>query len=96
LQNGQKISIALEEFGLEYETKHIDLSKDEQKQPEFTKVNPNGRIPAIVDHSHSPPFTVFESGAIFLYLVDHYDKEHKFSFSDPLQHSEMVQWLFFQ
>lgn len=84
----------MQEFGLEYETKHIDLSKDEQKQGWFTKINPNGRIPAIVDESKLPPFPVFESGAIFLYLVDNYDQEHKFSFSDPLKHSEMIQWLF--
>jgi glutathione S-transferase len=84
----------MQEFGLEYETNHIDLSKDEQKQDWFTKINPNGRISAIVDNSKSPPFPVFESGAIFLYLVDHYDEKHNFCFSEPLQHSKMVQWLF--
>lgn len=94
--NGQKTSIILEELGLDYKTTHIDLSKDEQKSDSFTKINPNGRIPAIIDHSKSPPFPVFESGAIFLYLVDHYDQHHKFSFSDALKRSEMIQWLFWQ
>lgn len=93
--NGQKISIALEEFGLEYTVKHIDLSKDQQKEPWFTKINPNGRIPAIIDESRDN-FAVFESGAIFMYLVQHYDPHHKFSFSEPDQQSELLQWLFFQ
>ncbi|MCJ1477182.1 hypothetical protein MMC13_005853 [Lambiella insularis] len=93
--NGQKISIALEEFGLDYRTKHINLAEDEQKTDWFTKINPNGRIPAIVDLSRDS-FPVFESGAIFLYLVEHYDPEHKFSFTDANERSEMAQWLFFQ
>jgi glutathione S-transferase len=93
--NGQKISIFLEELGIPYKTTAIDLGKDEQKTPEFIAINLNGRIPAIVDHSRND-FPVFESGAIFLYLVEHYDKEFKFSFQDPDERSEMIQWLFFQ
>lgn len=93
--NGQKISIFLEELGIPYKTTPIDLSKDEQKSPSFLKTNPNGRIPAIIDHNRNA-FPVFESGAIFLYLAEHYDKDFKFSFADPDEKSEMLQWLFFQ
>jgi glutathione S-transferase len=93
--NGQKISIFLEELGIPCTTTAIDLGKDEQKAPSFLETNPNGRIPAIIDHSRNS-FPVFESGAIFLYLSSHYDTSHKFSFSDANEHSEMVQWLFFQ
>jgi glutathione S-transferase len=93
--NGQKISIFFEELGVPYTTTAIDLGKDEQKAPSFLKTNPNGRIPAIIDHTRNS-FPVFESGAIFLYLLSHYDKQYKFSFSDADEHSEMVQWLFFQ
>lgn len=93
--NGQKISIFLAELGIPYKTTPINLSTDEQKAPSFLSINPNGRIPAIIDHSRNS-FHVFESGAIFLYLAAHYDTEHRFSFADPDEHSEMLQWLFFQ
>jgi glutathione S-transferase len=93
--NGQKISIFLEELGIPYTTISINLGKDEQKTAEFLKTNPNGRIPAIIDHSRSS-FPVFESGAIFLYLAEHYDTEFKFSFNDANEKSECLQWLFFQ
>jgi glutathione S-transferase len=93
--NGQKISVFLEELGVPYTTTAIDLSKDEQKSSEFLKTNPNGRIPAIIDHSRNS-FSVFESGAIFLYLAEHYDTDFEFSFSDADEKSEMLQWLFFQ
>jgi glutathione S-transferase len=65
----------------------------------FLKINPNGRIPAIVDRSTNPPTPVFESGAIMLYLTDKYDPEGKASYSrekDPQKYYEMLQWLFFQ
>jgi len=93
--NGQKISIFFEELGIPYKTTAIDLSKDEQKSASFLKVNPNGRIPAIVDHSRDS-YPVFESGAIFLYLAEHYDKDFKFSFQDSDERMDMIQWLFFQ
>jgi glutathione S-transferase len=93
--NGQKISIFLEELGIPYKTSSIDLGKDEQKSSSFLKTNPNGRIPAIIDHSRNS-FPVFESGAIFLYLAEHYDKSFKFSFEDADERSECLQWLFFQ
>lgn len=93
--NGQKISIFLEELSIPYTTTAIDLSADEQKSASFLATNPNGRIPAIIDHSRNS-FPVFESGAIFLYLATHYDPEYRFHFRDANEHSEMLQWLFFQ
>jgi glutathione S-transferase len=97
--NGHKVSIFLEElkaaYGLEYDFQGLSFSKNEQKEGWFLKINPNGRIPAIVDRSHGN-LAVFETGAILLYLAQHYDKEYKFSF--PLgsqEYSEALQWLFF-
>ena len=60
--NGHKASVTLEELGLAYETHAIDLSKNVQKEPWFLAINPNGRIPAIVDRDLAPPLAVFESG----------------------------------
>jgi glutathione S-transferase len=93
--NGQKISLFLEELGLSYKTTAINLGADEQKSPSFLSTNPNGRIPAIIDHSRSS-FPVFESGAIFLYLAEHYDPDYRFHFHEPNERSEVLQWLFFQ
>ena len=67
--NGHKVSIALEEMGLDYRVHHLDLSALDQKQPAFTAINPNGRIPAVVD-TDNDDFVVFESGAILLYLAE--------------------------
>ena len=75
----------------------IDISKNIQKEPWFIKLNPNGRIPVIVDRSRNN-FPVFESAAILLYLQHHYDKENKFAFdkeTDSDNWSEMLQWIFF-
>ncbi|KAH7079033.1 glutathione S-transferase [Paraphoma chrysanthemicola] len=93
--NGQKISIFLEELSTPYTVTSIDLGADEQKKPDFLRTNPNGRIPAIVDHARGS-FPVFESGAIFLYLAEHYDPDFRFHFKDANEKSEMIQWLFFQ
>lgn len=93
--NGQKISVFLEELGIPYKTTAIDLSKDEQKTSSFLGINPNGRIPAIVDHSRKS-LPVFESGAILLYLAQHYDRDFKFCFEDPDETTEMMSWIFFQ
>ena len=70
--NGRKISIALEELGLPYTVKVVDITQGEQFKPEFLAVNPNNKIPAIVDHEGpgGRPLTVFESGAILLYLAE--------------------------
>ena len=78
----------------------IDMSKVEQKEPWFIKINPNGRIPAIVDRTRGGPdgFPVFESAAILLYLAQHKDTEHRFWFKpdeQPEDYSEMLQWIFF-
>jgi len=94
--NGHKASITLELLGLKYDTYKIDFSKNEQKEEWFLKINPNGRIPAIVDKSNNN-FRVFESGSIMLYLIDKYDKDHKLSFPHGTnEYYEMVSWLFFQ
>ena len=90
--NGYKISIALEELGLPYQLRLIDLKKNEQKQPWFLAINPNGRIPAIVDHDNDD-FAVFESGAILIYLAE---KTGKLLPLEPKARSQTLQWLMFQ
>ena len=75
----------------------IDISKNVQKEPWFIKLNPNGRIPVLVDRKRDN-FTVFETAAILLYLEQHYDTQLKFSFDrdrGPNDYSEMLQWIFF-
>ena len=67
--NGYKVSIALEELGLDYQLHHIDLMVGEQNNPEFLALNPNGRIPAIVDRDNND-LAIFESGAILIYLAE--------------------------
>lgn len=90
--NGRKISIALEEMGLPYTVHALQFSKGEQKTPEYLKINPNGRIPAIVDRD-AEDFAIFESGAILLYLGE---KSGKFLPADPKGRSVVTQWLMFQ
>lgn len=90
--NGYKISIALEELGLPYTVHAIDLGAKDQKKPEFLAMNPNGRIPVIVDRE-AGDFPVFESGAILLYLAE---KTGKLLPSEPKARSIAVQWLMFQ
>ncbi|OOF11797.1 glutathione S-transferase [Salinivibrio proteolyticus] len=90
--NGYKVAIALEEMGLPYQLHALDLMANEQKQPEFLAINPNGRIPAIVDQDNDN-FAVFESGAILLYLAE---KTGQFLPSDPKARSQTIQWLMFQ
>ncbi|MBG04206.1 MAG: glutathione S-transferase [Rhodospirillaceae bacterium] len=90
--NGYKVSIALEELELEYELHSIDLATDEQKTPAFLQINPNGRIPAIVDRDEDD-FVVFEPGAILIYLAD---KTGQLLPQDPKKRSEVIQWLMFQ
>ena len=90
--NGHKVSITLEELGLPYGLHVLDLAAGEQKQDWFLKINPNGRIPAIVDRGNGD-FAVFESGAIMLYLAE---KAGRLIPSDAKGRSLVVQWLMFQ
>ncbi|MBE2258138.1 MAG: glutathione S-transferase N-terminal domain-containing protein [Candidatus Accumulibacter sp.] len=90
--NGHKISIALEELALPYQMHALRLSAHEQKQPWFLAINPNGRIPAIIDRS-ADDFAVFESGAILLYLAE---KTGQLMPSDAKGRSLVIQWLMFQ
>ncbi|KAF8634269.1 hypothetical protein AX17_004226 [Amanita inopinata Kibby_2008] len=100
--NGYPISAFLEELkaiypGVDYDVELIDIYGTRHKEPWFTKLNPNARIPVLVDRSRND-FVVFETSAILLYLVQHYDKHQRFGF-DPVKHSddysELLQWLFF-
>ncbi len=90
--NGWKASIMLEELGLPYELHRVDLGKGEQKAPAYLKINPNGRIPAIVDRDEGN-FAVFESGAILLYLAE---KTGRLIPVGRKDRSLVIQWLMFQ
>jgi len=90
--NGWKVSVALEELALPYTLRALSLGKLEQKEEWFLKINPNGRIPAIVDHGNGD-FAVFESGAILVYLAE---KTGKLLPADPKARSQVMQWLMFQ
>ena len=93
--NGVKASIALEELGLAYEPHLVDIGKDESWTPEFLSLNPNGKIPAIIDPDgpDGKPLALFESGAILLYLAD---KTGKLIPADPARRWETIQWVFWQ
>lgn len=93
--NGRKVSIALEEMGLDYTVHPINISADDQFTPAFTALNPNQKIPAIVD-SDGPddtPISIFESGAILIYLAR---KSGQFLSRDPRAEYETLQWLMLQ
>ena len=90
--NGKKVAIMLEELELPYNLIHVHLSKLEQKQGAYLEINPNGRIPTIVDHDNGG-FPVFESGAILIYLAE---KTGKFLPADVNGRSIAIQWLMFQ
>ena len=90
--NGYKISIALEELQLPYTVRKLNLSEKEQKEESFLKINPNGRIPAIVDQENNN-LAIFESGAILIYLAE---KTGKLLSKNSRQRSEAIQWLMFQ
>ena len=93
--NGVKVSIMLEETGLPYEPHLVDIMKGDNRTAEFLSLNPNGKIPAIIDPDGpgGKPIGLFESGAILLYLAD---KTGKFISADPAQRWETIQWVFFQ
>ncbi len=90
--NGWKVSVLLEEIGMEYTVHHVDIMTGVQKEPWFLKLCPNGRIPAIVDRGNDD-FAVFESGAIMLYLAK---KSGKLLPTDDKGESRVTQWLMFQ
>ena len=93
--NGVKVSILLEEIGLPYEAHSIDFDKNDQKTPEFLSINPNGKIPAILDPDGpgGKPLPLFESGAILQYLAD---KTGKLLPADPSRRYQTIQWVHFQ
>ena len=93
--NGVKVSIMLEETGLAYEPHLVDIMKGDNHTSEFLSLNPNGKIPAIIDPDGpgGKPLALFESGAILLYLAD---KTGRFISADPAQRWETIQWVFFQ
>lgn len=90
--NGHKVSIVLEELGVPYTVHALSFDKKEQKSEDFLKINPNGRIPAIVDRANGD-FAVFESGAILIYLAE---LSGKLMPQDPKGRSVVLQWLMFQ
>jgi len=94
--NGHKVTLFLEETGLPYTIKPINIAKDEQFAPDFLKISPNNRIPAIVDHEPEDgqgPVSVFESGAILLYLAE---KTGQFLPADSRKRLQALEWLFWQ
>ena len=93
--NGRKVSIMLEETGLPYRVHPIDISKGDQFKPEFVAINPNSKIPAIVDDEgpDGRPISVFESGAILLWLAE---KTGKFLGAEKRRRIEAIEWLMFQ
>jgi len=93
--NGWKVAFVLEELGLTYESIYLNFQLKEQKAPEFVKYNPNGRIPALIDHKNND-FVIWESGAILVYLAEKYDTGNKISVSDGEGKYEQLQWLMFQ
>ncbi|MCG7506437.1 glutathione S-transferase N-terminal domain-containing protein [Mesorhizobium retamae] len=93
--NGVKVSIVLEEIGLPYEPHFVNIGQDESWTPEFLSLNPNGKIPSIIDPNGpgGKPLPLFESGAILLYLAE---KTGKLLPEDPALRYETIQWVFFQ
>jgi len=93
--NGRKISVALEEMGLPYTVRVVDIRKGQQREPEFLKISPNGKIPAIVDHDgpNGKPVSIFESGAILIYLGE---RTGKFWPPDLEARIPVLEWLMFQ
>ncbi|QNQ11431.1 glutathione S-transferase N-terminal domain-containing protein [Sphingomonas alpina] len=93
--NGVKVSIMLEETGLPYEPHLVDIGKNESWTPEFLSLNPNGKIPAIIDPNGpgGAPIGLFESGAILIYLAE---KTGKFLSADPATRYETIAWLMWQ
>lgn len=92
--NGWKVSILLEELAIPYTTHMVNIGKGEQFEPNFLKISPNNRMPAIVDHSAAEgSVSVFESGAIMFYLAEKYGQ---FLPPNPVEKKEVLEWLFWQ
>jgi len=93
--NGQKIHIMLEETGLPYQARWVDIRKGEQFDPEFLKISPNNKIPVILDHEgpDDQPLSVFESGTILIYLAE---KTGKFLPTEARGRTKVLEWLMFQ
>ncbi|WP_417797542.1 glutathione S-transferase N-terminal domain-containing protein [Terasakiella pusilla] len=94
--NGQKVHIMLEEVGLDYRVHGIDIAKGDQFTPDFLKISPNNKIPAIVDHDgpNAQPISLFESGVILMYLAE--KTGSNLLPSDTAKRYEVIQWLMFQ
>ena len=97
--NGQATQIMFEElaeaYGTQWTTILIDISRNEQKQEWFLRLNPNGRIPVILDKTQLPPFPVIETSAQLIYLLEKVDHRHQFGFVDEFERSQALQWMFF-
>ncbi|KAF7594030.1 hypothetical protein BBP40_010308 [Aspergillus hancockii] len=97
--NGRKVHILLEElkdvYSLKWTTSLMDLDTKEQKKNWFLRLNPNGRIPILIDNTKTPPHAIMESSAELLYLISTADKDNIFWFSDPIEQSEALQWVVF-
>ena len=91
--NGRKVSIMLEEIGIPYNVFSINIAKDEQFQPHFLKISPNNRIPAIIDKDNND-YSLFESGAILMYLAEKSGK--LLNFSDKEEYYRTIEWLMWQ
>src|ERR1700722_6382506 len=94
--NGKKVTIQLEEAGIPYTIKPINIGRGDQLTADFLRISPNGRMPAIVDHEPmggGPPITIFESGAIMEYLAE---KSGKFLPPEPREKYDVMQWVFWQ
>ena len=91
--NGRKVSIMLEEIGIPYNVFSINIAKDEQFQPHFLKISPNNRIPAIIDKDNND-YSLFESGAILMYLAEKSGK--LLNFSDKDEYYRTIEWLMWQ
>ena len=89
--NGHKVSCTLEALEMEYNAILVNLGEGDQKKPDFLKISPNGRIPAIIDTDNK--LSIFESGAIMIYLAD---KANKLISSDPIKRAKVTEWLMFQ
>jgi GST-like protein len=91
--NAQKVAILLEELGAPYTSHLVDTARGDQRQPAFLAINPNGKLPAIVDHGQTPPLALGESGAILCYLAE---RHGRFMPADPAGRAVAMQWLMWQ